>query len=43
MAEELVPWYGTGRRKSSTAPVWLRPGDGKITINKRPIDEYFGL
>ena len=42
MAEELVQWYGTGRRKSSTARVWLRPGDGKITINKRPIDEYFG-
>ena len=42
MAEELVQWYGTGRRKSSTARVWMRPGDGKITINKRPIDEYFG-
>jgi len=42
MAEELVQWYGTGRRKSSTARVWLRPGEGKITINKRPIDEYFG-
>ena len=42
MAEELVQWYGTGRRKSSTARVWLRPGDGTITINKRPIDEYFG-
>lgn len=42
MAEELVQWYGTGRRKSSTARVWMRPGDGTITINKRPIDEYFG-
>ena len=42
MAEELVQWYGTGRRKSSTARVWMRPGEGKITINKRPIDEYFG-
>jgi small subunit ribosomal protein S9 len=42
MAEELVQWYGTGRRKSSTARVWMRPGDGKITINKRPIDDYFG-
>ena len=42
MAEELVQWYGTGRRESSTARVWLRPGEGKITINKRPIDEYFG-
>ena len=34
--------YGTGRRKSSTARVFLRPGTGKITINKRPIEEYFG-
>ena len=34
--------YGTGRRKSSTARVFLRKGDGKITINQRPIDEFFG-
>jgi small subunit ribosomal protein S9 len=34
--------YGTGRRKSSTARVYLRPGKGDITINKRSIDEYFG-
>ena len=34
--------YGTGRRKSSTARVFLRKGDGKITINERPIDEFFG-
>ena len=34
--------YGTGRRKSSTARVLLRKGDGKITINQRPIDEFFG-
>jgi len=35
-------YYGTGRRKSSTARVFLRPGTGSITINKRPIDEFFG-
>jgi len=32
---------GTGRRKSSVARVRIRPGEGKITINKRPLDEYF--
>ena len=36
-------FYGTGRRKSSIARVYLTPGTGKITINKRDIDEYFGL
>ena len=36
-------FYGTGRRKSSVARVRLIPGTGKITINKRDIDEYFGL
>ena len=35
--------YGTGRRKSSVARVYLVPGTGKITINKREMDEYFGL
>ena len=35
--------YGTGRRKSSVARVYLVPGTFKITINKRDIDEYFGL
>lgn len=34
--------YGTGRRKSSTARVFLRKGSGAITINERPIDEFFG-
>ncbi len=38
-----VKYYGTGRRKSSVARVYLVPGSGKITINKRSIDEYFGL
>jgi len=35
--------YGTGRRKSSVARVYIMPGTGKITINKRSLDEYFGL
>ena len=35
--------YGTGRRKKSIARVYLVPGTGNITINKRSIDEYFGL
>jgi small subunit ribosomal protein S9 len=34
--------YGTGRRKSSTARVHMKPGKGSITINDRPIDEFFG-
>ena len=34
--------YGTGRRKSSTARVYLRKGDGKITINQRTIEDFFG-
>ena len=34
--------YGTGRRKSSTARVFLRPGTGEIKINGRTLDEYFG-
>ena len=36
-------YYGTGRRKKSIARVYLVPGTGKITINKRDIDEYLGL
>ena len=36
-------YYGTGRRKSSVARVYLIPGSGKIIINKRSIDDYFGL
>ena len=34
--------YGTGRRKSSTARVFLRKGNGSITVNERPLDEFFG-
>jgi len=36
-------FYGTGRRKKSIARVYVVPGTGKITINKRDIDDYFGL
>ena len=35
-------YYGTGRRKSSTARVYMRPGSGNITINTRTLDRYFG-
>jgi small subunit ribosomal protein S9 len=35
-------YYSTGRRKTSTARVFLRRGSGAITVNKRPLDEYFG-
>jgi small subunit ribosomal protein S9 len=40
---EKVQYYGTGRRKKSVARVRLIPGAGKITINGRDIEEYFGL
>ena len=39
----LASYYGTGRRKSSIARVRLVPGEGKVTINGRAMDEYFGL
>lgn len=42
MAEAQERWYGTGRRKTSTARVWLTPGTGKIIVNKRDISAYFG-
>ena len=35
-------YYGTGRRKSSVARVYLRPGSGKIVVNRREFEEYFG-
>ena len=35
-------FYGTGRRKSSTARVYLRKGSGKVIVNQRPLDEFFG-
>jgi small subunit ribosomal protein S9 len=34
-------YYGTGRRKTSTARVYLRPGTGEIQINRKPFDQYF--
>ncbi|MFD1006928.1 MULTISPECIES: 30S ribosomal protein S9 [Oceanisphaera] len=40
MAE--TQYYGTGRRKSSTARVFVKPGSGNIVINKRSLDQYFG-
>ncbi|MCH5249871.1 MAG: 30S ribosomal protein S9 [Lachnospiraceae bacterium] len=42
-AKAAVKYYGTGRRKKSIARVYLVPGKGNITINKRTIDDYFGL
>ena len=36
-----VQYYGTGRRKTSTARVFLRPGTGAVTINRRPFEEFF--
>ena len=38
-----VKFYGTGRRKKSIARVYLTPGTGKITVNKRDLDEFFGM
>ncbi|MBR3579491.1 MAG: 30S ribosomal protein S9 [Lachnospiraceae bacterium] len=43
MAKDTSRFYGTGRRKSSIARVYLMPGTGRITVNKRDIDTYFGL
>lgn len=40
MAE--AQYYGTGRRKTSTARVYMRPGTGSITVNNRPLDLFFG-
>ena len=43
MAKATAKYYGTGRRKKSIARVYLVPGNGQITINKRDIDNYFGM
>ncbi len=40
MAEQR--FYATGKRKTSIARVWLKPGEGNITVNRRTLDEYFG-
>ena len=41
MAQTPNQYYGTGRRKSSVARVYLRPGNGKIVVNRREFDDYF--
>ena len=38
----VTQYYGTGRRKTSTARVYLTSGSGSITVNRRPLDGYFG-
>ncbi len=40
---KALQYYGTGRRKKSIARVYLTPGTGNITVNKRDINDYFGL
>ena len=40
--EQTARYYATGHRKNATAKVWLTPGEGKITINGRPMTDYFG-
>ena len=40
---KAATYYGTGRRKSSVARVFMTPGTGNITINGRTVDDYFGL
>ena len=42
MSTEALSYYGTGRRKTSTARVHLRPGNGEMKLNRRSLDEYFG-
>lgn len=41
MREGAIQYYGTGRRKTSAARVYLRPGSGSIRVNDKPFDEYF--
>ncbi len=41
MKEGAIQYYGTGRRKTSSARVYLRPGSGSIRVNNKPFDEYF--
>ncbi len=38
---DIVQYYGTGRRKTASARVFLRPGNGHVFVNKRPLDTYF--
>ncbi len=41
MSDKTIEYYGTGRRKSAVGRVFVRPGTGKITVNKRSFDDYF--
>ena len=41
MARETAQYYGTGRRKTSTARVFLRPGTGRVFVNKKTLEDYF--
>lgn len=41
MAKKTEEFWATGRRKTATASVRIRPGEGKITVNKRPFEQYF--
>jgi len=42
MPAQAKPNYGTGRRKTAAARVYMKAGSGKITVNERPLDEFFG-
>jgi small subunit ribosomal protein S9 len=42
VAETQIRYYGTGKRKNAVARVWITPGNGTVTINKRPADKYLG-
>jgi small subunit ribosomal protein S9 len=42
MSAAVSRFYATGKRKNSIARVWMMPGSGKVTINERPADQYFG-
>ena len=42
MEKENV-FYATGKRKTAIARTWLKPGNGEVTINNRPMDDYFRL
>jgi small subunit ribosomal protein S9 len=42
MPATAKPNYGTGRRKTAAARVYMKAGTGKITVNDRPLDEFFG-
>lgn len=41
MVTSVTKYYATGKRKTSIARVWILPGDGRIFVNKKPVEEYF--